>query len=401
MPGATAPTPASYSGLIDIAVAQKFMRTTWENTNRVQVMLERLKQNGRVSFDGSGKFVEWTARVGEFDADYRADLAGRSFARNNHYVPYAAGYSFLDMTAALSERDLMFASSEEAIVPLRERLLTQMGEDFSKAYSRRLLRENGGSNTVMGVTAYAGGLQPLNGLPTIFQHGSGTAQNYNPDTQATSGNVAASDKEVLPNGTYCGVSTHPTNSISGVANKVNESTSPVIANWSCTGWNSTATNTWLANCLDVVSHLITRTNRGNTPEERADLCLMTRGMFGDFRAKVRASTSQQVILMDDRPRAPDAGMYPRLYAPFEGVDATFDVDMPTNVCYVLNTKKGELKVFPQQPAGTGGPLQGNPTEMFKIAQAGDIDQGAYKIVATIASQIWFNPRYQGAAYNFA
>ena len=87
MPGATAPTPAAYSGLIDTAVAQKFMRSTWENTSRVQVMLERLKQAGRIGFDGSGKFVEWTARVGEFDADYRADLAGRSFARNNHYLP--------------------------------------------------------------------------------------------------------------------------------------------------------------------------------------------------------------------------------------------------------------------------------------------------------------------------
>jgi hypothetical protein len=401
MPGATAPTPYAYSNLIDTAVAQQFMRTVWENTTSTRAALEKLKSKGRVSFDGSGKYVEWTGRVGEYDMDYRADLANRTFTRQNHFVPYVAGWSFMDMTAAVSERDLMFAKSDEAIIQLRQRMLTDMGGDFAKKYNKKILQECGGAYDTLGSTAYAGGLQPLLGLPTLFQYGTSTktaALAYNPATQTVGSTVAASDKEVTPNGTYCGVSTHPTNAIAGISNRMKESTSPVIANWSCTGWNSGGLATWIGNCLDVTSHLISRLRqRDGDP----DLGILNLSLYNDFRSKLRSSTSQQIVLTDDAPRSPDAGLLPRLYIPFEGVPLVVDIDAPSNVLYILNTREASLKVFPQEPAGTGGPLKGNPTEMFKVAQAGDIDQGAFKVVATIASQMWFNPYHQACAFNFA
>lgn len=401
MPGATAPTPYAYSNLIDVAVAQQFMRTVWDNTTVVRALLEKLKSKGRVQFDGSGKYVEWTARVGEYDADYRADLANRNFNRQNHFIPYVAGWSFLDMTAAVSERDLMFAKSEEAIIQLRQRMLTDMGGDFAKVYNKKMLQENAGSYTTFGSTAYAGGLQPIVGLPTLFQYGTSTktaALAYDPATQAVGSTVAATDKEVTPNGTYLGVSTHPTNGIAGVVGRKKEATSPVIANWSSTAWNSAGLATWISNCLDGTSHVISRLRqRGGDP----DLGIFSLGKFNDFRSKLRSSTSQQVVLEDSTPRSPDAGLHPRLYLPFEGVPLVVDIDAPADAVYILQTSEASVKVFPQEPAGTGGPLKGNPTEMFKVAQAGDIDQGAYKVVATIASQQWFNPYFQGSLFNFA
>lgn len=398
MPGTT-PTPQMYSSLVDEVVTQEFMRGEWESTKQINAFLERLDKAGQVQFDGSGKFVDWIARIGRFSASRRADLADRSFSRKQHRVTYTAPYSFIEIPAVLSERDVMFMNSPDARVNLTKRLLTDMSGDFAIDVNSKLLTENAGSNSVFGQSSYSGSDVPFYGLPTLFGYGA-AAQDYDADAQITSGAIGAGDKEALPNTTYCGVSTHPTNSISGVDNKVNESTSPVLANWSSTAWDGSST-TWKANSTKVLSHLILRQTRGNGPGERPDLGILTRGMYLDFKTQLRSDANLQVVIAES-PQSPDAGLHPRLFINYEGVTFVFDVDQPTNTAYVLNTKKIVFKQYPQQPAGMqSGAIKGQTKEMFKVAQMPDIDQGGWKVVATQVAQMICEGRYQGAAFNFA
>lgn len=400
MPGST-PTPANYSALVDELVTQQFMRTEWEQTKKIRIFTEQLEKDGAFEYDASGKWTDWKARVGEFQTQYHTDLGVRSFARKNHYVTYTAPWSFIEVTGLLSENDIMFMNSPDAVVNLTKKMLKQMSDDFYKDVNKKLLQENGGTNSAIGASTFSGGQVPFYGMPTLFGYGT-AALAYNPDTQVVGGAVAATDKEVAPNVTYCGISSHPTNSITGVDNKMNESTSPVIANWTSTAWNSASGTTWAINCVDVMEHLVTRATRGSGIDETPNLSILTSLMYRQFRQGIRRNSTSQIVLQDDSPRSPDAGMYPRRYIPFLGVNCFYDENQLSNVVGVYNTKQIKFRIFPQKPAGmSDGAIGGDVKEMFKVAQMPDIDQGGHKVVVKMVAQMLQNPRYQASAYNFA
>lgn len=396
---AAAPTPPGYSNLVDETVAPLFLTETFDNTLRIQPVMERLKKNGNISTDNYSKYINIPARIGEFSDAYSTDLNVRSWARQQQFVNYAAPFAIFEMLAALSENDIMFMNSPQAYIKEGKRILADMSTDFQKKMNRRILRENGSGVASLGAAVFAGSQYPFNGLPSIF--GTGTTQNYNDITQTTSGAIGAADREALPNGTYYGISTHPTNAIAGVDGRVNEATSPVIANWSSTAWNGSA-GTWLTTGDKVLSHLIMRLTRGNGPDQRPDLAVMSRTNWEDLRGLLRTKATQMVVLQDNAPRVPDVGMLPRIMFNYEGLDVLFDVDQLSNVAYVLNTQQMKYMVFPQVPAGDGtSTLKGSTQPLFSFAQSGDINQGAYKAVAKHVGQLWANPFYQGAAFNFA
>jgi hypothetical protein len=303
----TAPTPVNYSPIVDELVTQWYMTKTFENTVRKRVLMDYLAKNGKLqqADGGGGKYVEIKARVGEHQAAYRAELAVRTWSRVNLDVTYDAPHAYYETKGVLSEEDLAYLRSQQAIVKLADKMLTRMSDDMGKGLNGQLIKSNATANTIAGVAAAASNPVPIYGLISVFGYGS-TAIGYSPTTQAsTTSAVTAADIEVLPNVSYCGVSTHPTNAITGVDNKLNESTSPVIANWSSTGFPAAST-TYTTNCLDVCSHLISRLGmRGNNDMEsfRPSPCITSSGANC---VRPRASRSCLVRLrlrrMSDWPR---------------------------------------------------------------------------------------------------
>ena len=407
MPGTT-PTPTAYSNVVDEVVVQQYMRNEWDQTKKVRAIFEELDRANRIMMDGEGKFVEWKARVGKFQKGQRADLEDRNWARKQHRVTFTAPWSFHETLGVISERDKMFLQNPTAIVDVTATMLKEMGEDFGHDMNSDVLNINAdtNSNSSLGITAASGTEVPLYGLPTVFATGSGTVQAYEFTTKTGGGNIAATDKEALPNATYCGVSTDPTATLSGVDNAATEATSPVLANWSSTAWTSGGGSDWKGNSTAVLTHLHLRLTRGSSVDERPNIGFMDLSKFSDFKAQLRSESEQHVVLTDE-PKSPDVGMHPRLWVPYEGVRYYMDLDTPSNVIYCLNTKHMSFRVYPQQPAGitSGGsasaPLKGRSKEMFAVAQAPDINQGGHKVVSTLVCQLICNPRYQGVAYNWA
>jgi hypothetical protein len=398
MPGTT-PTPANYSALVDEVVTQQYMRGEWDNTKKLRKFWNELDTGRSIEYDASGKYIEWKARIGEFSAGYRGDLVQRQFSRKQQRVTYTAPYSFLEIPALLSERDLQFLNSPEAIVRFQDDYLGTMGADFAKSLNNKLLSENTTGATVMGQAATsAGGDVPLYGLLYLFQHG--TAQAYNPDTNTTSGAVGATDKEVLPNGTYCGVTTNPVTGVTGVDGQVIGSTAPVIINDTSTAW--TGTNTWASTCLEVMDYAITRLTRSPMADEGPNIAITNRTRFLALKAKIRSATTQQVVLVDASGRNPNIGAYGERVIPYNGLEATFDENCPS-VTYFLNTKQMKYKIFPQIALAKvdGGAIKGNVPEPFRVAQMPDIDQGGWKVVAVQCAQLIANPYFQGASYGAA
>jgi hypothetical protein len=399
MPGTT-PTPANYSALVDEVVTQQFMRGSWNNTKRIRTYFKKLDEAKAIQFDGSGKYIEWKVRLGEWQAGYRGDLVQRQFSRKQHRATYTAPYSFIEVPGTVSERDLQFLNSPEALDQFQKTFLTDMGTDFVKQINKKMLTENAGSNTALGYSVVSTNDVPVYGLPTVFQYGS-AAQQYDPDANTTSGAIGAGDKECLPNGTYCGISTNPVTGVTGVDNQVTGSAAPVLVNWSSTAWNGSTT--WSANCQDVLDHMITRLTRSTDPSDAPDLCIMNRTNFLGTKAKLRSAFNQQVVLVDSSGRSPNIGQYGEMMIPYNGVDITWDSDHTTGAVFMLNSKQVKYRIFPQTALANieGGAVKGEIGEYFRVAQMPDIDQGGWKVVAVNCAQQIHNVYYQGAAYNFA
>lgn len=399
---ATPPTYNNYSQLVDVVTTQQFMRGQLDNTLRRNIILKKLKEAGRVKMDASGKFLERTVRVGQYVSDYRTDLAQRTFARNQTRVTYAIPYALKEVTGLLSLLDVRFQKGRDqqtVLLNLAETMMNDMGVDFNTQLCGDLLTKNAGSTTTFGQAPAANTPVPFFGFPTMFQYGAAPAA-YNPDTQVIGGAVAATDKEVAAEGTYCGVTLAPTGAIANVDNRVNEATSPVLVNWSSSAWAATGT-TFDATCLEVLDYMDTRLTRSQDPDDRADLFLTTRTMFGQINYALLANN--RVILGNQSQRI-DPKLNKDNTIPYGAQEIGWDVSMPANTLYDLNTRKLELDIFPAEKFVRDDAIavpSGEMSEMFSIETDHDIEQGAHLCVAGLLAQVWGNPHFHGAAYNFA
>lgn len=403
MPGST-PSPTMYSNVVDEVVTQQYIRGEWNNTLRIRYWWKAMNDAKSVAMDeGGGKFIEWKARLGEWTASvaYRGDLAQRTFVRKNLRTTYTTGWSFFEVTPMLSERDLQFLNTPQNITNFQNQFLTEVGQDAIKNINQRCLAENTTGATKYTVTTTATSDYPLNSFINLFDPGSGTVQNYVPDTNTTSGNIAATDKEALPNGTYCGVSTNPVTGVVGVDGQVRGSAAPVLINHTSSQFGGT---TWLANALKVMDYAQVRLTRAPGPENRIGLILQHRTRFLDTKAAIRAASNQQVVFLDNgEGRNPNLGLFGDGMIPYNGLWVTYDEDMgPTDLMFYLNLKQLKFRIFPQPSlAGiTDGPIKGNP-EPFAVRQGWDIDAGAWKVVVSMCAQLTADPYFQGASYAFA
>jgi hypothetical protein len=397
---AAAPTNNNYSTLVDVATTQQFMRGVFDNTIKRNIILKKLYEAGTLKGEGSGKFLERTIRAGTYASATRGDLAERQFVRRQQNVTQAVPYGVIEVTGALGEQDIMFNSGKEALIKLNAKMMSDMGADFRKDISSYILRNNAGSNATFGQSVIATAPVPLFGLPTMFGYGA-SAQNYNADTQATSGAVGAGDREVLPNTTYFGVTTHPTAAISGVDGRVNEATSPVLGNYTSTAWTGTAT--WAANCLVFSDYMLTRLARSQDAEDQCDLIVLTRTMYNDVANRIQTNFGRTMFTAQAQSAA-NVRVGNGDVIPYGNAEISWDVSQPANVAYYLNTRKLEFIYFPQKAIRNSGELSGDlgdMSEMFGVRTDYDIKQGGHLAVAVLAAQMYANPFFHGAGYNFA
>lgn len=405
---ASAPTYNNYSSPVDTVTTQQFMRGEFENVKKYNPILAALEARGNIKAEASGKSFERNARVGIYTSAARSDLAERNFARKQQRVVYAVPYAWYETTGALGDQDITYNTGKEALVKLNGVMVKNMGEDMRRQFSSDLLRSNGGSYLILGQSVAATSPVPIYGLPTIFGVGGLAAAGlaYSPNTQTVqTGVMTAVDKECTPNQSYCGISTHPTNAIAGVDGKLNESTSPVICNWSSTAWYNSGT-TFAGNCLYVMEHLQTRLTRSQDPMDQPDMFTMTRSMFTDFtKAIISGATGVAArVVFGQGPTDPNAKVFSKNMVPYGNMQGYWDEYMPTDTLYMLNTNHMEFNYFPVPSLNISADLsqdKGETGEMFGVKTAYDIRQGGHLAVAIMSGQLWANPRFQGCAFNFA
>lgn len=397
MPTGSTPTQ-NWSSLVDETTIQNVMRGAWDNTKRKRYFFEKMDQAGNVTMDGAGPYHEQDILVGEFTASTRADLAARTFSRKQHYITIRNSWSFYDMTDVLSDRDLAQNTGNNVKVKLVDGRLARMGADFEKKLNYDLLNVNRSGNTAFGIANNTDTNKPVTGLLSAFGYGS-SATGYDPITGTTGQAVADGDKEVLPDCTYLGQSTKPGN-LSGVDGAISEAFSPVIVNWSSTGFdNAAASSAWNVNCINVIDYMNLRLSRQNDAAESPDCGLTTLTMYQGIK---RALQSIQRIVIDDSPKSPNAGMFARRMIPYEQLGITYDVDVPANVFLMTNSRQCWFKCLEWPDTGSAnGAYKGDTHKIFSVTQQHSVEQGGHLTAVQFGGELIINPRYNGIAYNFA
>lgn len=410
MPGATAPDPRGYSDLVNLGVAQVFLDTYWENRVVDNVFLEWVKKYGKITFAKTlGKYAEWNARVAKYDSQYRGRGVRRNFAAKQLRVAYKAAYSRLEMPAVFYEEDIEDMDDKYAKNWL-ETELKDMSDDFMIDLNERLIaKHTQDSNTLYGVaqdSAMVSGDPGVIGLLDMFSYGA-TAYQYDPESAAGTTSMSSSIVELLPNGTYCGITTHPDTAISGVnGTRITGATSPALINCdtddtrvtksssTLIGWNQNATG-----CLD---YAITRCRRGSKLSERPSLSIMSPKDLAILKRNIGDGFTQDVMIAEAEKVQLNAGLLAREYVPYGSLKCVEDGDAITGIRYVLHMNQFQFWAKPRKMLSVGKQvIQGRTDAWFAVEQQYDIDEGGQKLVGTMKGQCWGNPFRQGLLFDYS
>ena len=397
MANGTVPTQ-NWSDPVDVSTIQNIMRGAWDNTKKKRYFFEKMDQVGNVTTDGEGPYCEQNITVGEFTATQRADLAARTFSRVQHDIIIRANWAFYDMSDVLSDRDLAMNTGNGVKTKLLDKRLARMGADFTKKLNYDLLNVNRSGQTAFGVANNTEVQKPLTGILSVFGYGA-TANGYNPISGTTGVSVVDADKEVTPNSNYLGQTTLP-GGLTGVHNAITEGFSPVIANWSSSGFDTAGSSSaWADNCINTIDYMNLRVSRANEEGEMPDCGLTTLDLYQGIKRRLQAI---QRIVIDDAAKSPNAGMFARRMIPYENIGITYDVDVVSNVFLLLNSRHMWFKCleFPDVGASTGA-YKGDVQNIFFPTQQHSVEQGGHLVNVQFAGELIVNPRYQAIAYNFA
>jgi hypothetical protein len=409
MPGASVPDPRGFSDLINLGVTQVFLDTYWENRIVDNVFTEWLKKFGQITHAKKlGKYAEWTARVAKYDSEYRGRGVRRNFAAKQLRVAYAAAYSRLEMPAVFYEEDIEDMDDAHAMRWLDSEL-KDMSDDFMIDLNERLIGKHAqDSNTLFGVaqdTQIASGDPGLIGLIDMFSYGA-TAYQYDPASAPGTTAMSSAIVEVLPNGTYCGVTTHPTTAISGVnGTRITGATSPVIINADTSDTrviNSSGNAGWAGNAGGVLDYAIVRCRRGNKTSDRPQLLIGDETSLAQLKRNIRDSVSEEVMITASEKISLNKGLILRQYVPYGPVSCIEDQDCPSGVRYLLHPSQFEFWCKPRTMLSTGKQIiKGRTDAWFDVEQQYDIDEGGQKLVGVMKAQCWGNPFRQGIITDFS
>jgi len=281
-------------------------------------LLRLLQEKGAIKYGASGTKAKWTVKFKQLDLTPYADMDVLTFARNTVTKTAELDWRGYKLTDAISElEELQNAGSDEQIVNLFESKLDHMKSDASDQLGVEFYRDGN----------LAGNESRLHGIES-FMGLSGTSS-------------GASALATTISDTYAGLSTIPGNyGGASSADREYDFWSPVIVN------STYSTETWATAGVSQLRRAILYTNHGVGRQHQLDLFLTS-----------RADYELLLTQLDDKQRQiiPSAGLakfgFPNMVS-VDGVEVTFDPDMPTSDAagdvvnaYGFNTSQMDFKLL--------------------------------------------------------
>jgi len=321
------------------ACTAKYVKGAANETIQNSILLNRLKQRGRILYGQSGTSLDWRIKTKQRTLRAREDMEAQQFTRQNLYESATLPWRGYDMQDAISEKERLMCRGDEALIQIWPDKMRSMADDAMDQMNKELFVDGN-------ATGYE---KSIHGLESIFGCTGTTTAQYGTSSESYAGLSPAAI-----HGTESATSPY----------------SPQIVNDSYTSFGSWATTGCILIARSLISACRIKNNRRSSP----DLLLTNEARYLAFKNELVAE-ERYVIAEETKDLA--AGFRGLT---FDGVEVLWDFDCGA-VTYCLNLDQIELRVLPK--------------ELFYAKTSYDQHQDAHLFSMHFWGNMRINPRYQG------
>lgn len=321
---------------LDVATINKHIRKLSEPVFRKRVLLQLLRQKGRITYNHAGKKFDWRVRFRQMTPAAYDDMDVTSFPRTNPWKSCELPYRAYQLGESISKFEkLANGSTTEGLIKIVSEIIKLLTTSMTDFFCDEIYKDGNS-------TSYTS----IHGLESCF------------GTSGTSGVLhAASDtyaglSTVL--GTYGGswAGTWP----AGTGNLEYCFFTPLTVDADNAGWTG-STDTWAACCREQINYLLAYMQK--LQAESPDLIIMDTEYYRLFKETLVAKEQLQIT-----GAAPTIGLGTKAIN-YEGIPCVTEYGVPANTMYALVTDKMEIRS-----------MQG---QLFQMDTAEEIDNKTSKL----------------------
>jgi hypothetical protein len=355
---------------------QKWLEGYSNETEEDHPILASLKAKANIDYSGAGVHYQESIKFKRLRLEGYADMDRLEWARNNLYKTQALEWRGLQLTDAISTKEMRQNKSMEARVKLFSDKLAQMKSD---------------ADDDLGQFLYLNGQAPGNEKKL---EGFLTQMDYTLGSQAVADVFATA-----PVGTYGGIDT-ALGAYGGIGTNaldVRESNDPEWDFWTSIIVNATNTTTgggsaasWATHAAQLIGTAVTHAIRGNNKSHHLDMFCLSRTNFAQLKDQLRGSERILVNPGADRSLLVSLGFKGVIMV--DGVDCIVDTDVPQTDnqgrpirALGWNMSRTKMCLLPEN---TGDKMFWNDSGSFF-----DPDDKTFKWWCGLWGNLVFKPRY--------
>jgi hypothetical protein len=333
-----------------------------DNVVRTRKILALAKAKSRITFNHSGKELDWGIRYKRRGIEGYADGMTLSFGRSDVFKRATLPWRGYTMTDMVTKKEKLMNRGKPALIKYVSELVDAMMDDFGEAFNGQLYIDgNASGNELL-----------LHGIESFF------------GTSGTTGKVGT------PADTYAGLSTAPGTYggawtgtwPGGTGDPEYDFWSPVVVDYTNTNFAAT-TKTWPNTCVEAIRFGILKAKRNDSKKGMLDLVIHDQDLYEQFVTSLDSKETIEVKTGPGEPTLRNLGWGDTIW--FEGCEHTWEFGVPTDSAgekqsYGLNFDQMELCSLQDRLFVSEGPFydEASLSDRFAIHMFGNLK---------------FNPRY--------
>lgn len=334
-------------GTIANAAHDLFVRKLSDQTLRYHVAIGMMNAKGRIEYGADGTQLTWPIKFKRNTLNTYQDAQEVVFTRKQPYKRATLDWRAYDMNDVVTELELLQTRSRSALFKLYEQKERDIQEDFLAEFNGQFFQTG------------ADGLK-MQGIHSIFS----SVTHLSAAVEAThSGTYGGLDQTL---GAYGG---------SSVADPEYTFWTPTVLTWNSSAWFAGAGPTFRSNAFEVFRYGITRTFRRNNKAARVDYITLCIDWYTKFLNAFE--DKEQIYTTKGGDKTVASLGFEAIN--FDGVELTWEEDVPDNQAFGVNVDQMGLKVLGD--------------ELVTYRHEWDVRQKAYLLDVGIYGNFWFNPQH--------
>ena len=380
-----------------------YSKQYWYNVAENTPICRMLMEKGNINREQHGTSVVWPIEAGRHDvytvSDYQ-DVTSL-YTPRKRYTQASIAWGEVASFRAISKGELRQNGGPQALVQFGKKEIPAMFRDLCVGSNLQNGVTQGGvfwQFFNMNALSYAGGGNPLYGLPSVF-----------------TGNAAItwSSNTILGtiyNTNYGGLTCVAGGLATTVDGAENDAWTPTAINTTATTYNTSTSASFYTNFFEIMSSIISYGNRFSATDNSMmlDGIFMTRAMYVAGQTQIAAKQSFLLTGKVGKGATYGIGSDPQTGLTHNGIPLFWDFLIPANTAYGLNFSQIWMELLPMftvsgdstSQINTGGPVPEDLTDpgMFETEVKYNDGRRAVTVSATFPGQIRINPRYQVMAF---